>query len=106
MPRVEVTAEHHDFGSPRRIGSRHLGDDIEAVDALHRAYRQRQRNLDGLFSIEHADDAPVVLARDDEAGIRRVPDLIVEAVGPHVLADGTRGHERRSAFPVSYTHLT
>src|SRR4029077_19908021 len=45
-----------------------------------------------------ADDAAVVLARDDEAGIRRVPDVVVEAVGLHVLAERARRDQRGNAF--------
>src|SRR5471032_1087507 len=62
VPRIEMAAEHHDLRPQRRIGSRNLGHDVESINALGEARRERQRHLHGLLAIEHADDAAVVLA--------------------------------------------
>ena len=98
MPRVEVAAEHHHFVFQRRIGPRQLGDDVDAFHAVDELRGDAQRDLDGDFLVDHPHDAPVVLARDHERRIRRVPFLIVEAVDAHVFGNGARLDQRGDAF--------
>ena len=62
VPRVEVAAEHHDFGFQHRIDTRQLSDDVEPFDTVGHPDRQRERELHRLLAVEHPDDATVVLA--------------------------------------------
>ena len=98
MPRVEVTAKHHDLRLELRIGAGNLGDDVEALDGVDLPDREAQRKRDRLLLVEQADDAAVVLPGNDEARIDRMPDVIVEAVSPDVFGDAARRDQRGDAF--------
>ena len=98
VPGIQVTAEHHDFRSERGVRPGNLGDDVEAVDILDESRRETQRELHRLLLVEHAHDPAVVLARDHEAGKRRMPEAIEETADADVGADAARLDERRNAF--------
>src|SRR3954465_11764217 len=84
MPRVEVCSEHHQLGLERRVGTRDLADDVEAVQVLC-IPANLELPLDSHWNLllQHPIDAAIVLGREGEHRnrCRRIRRTIALATG-------------------------
>jgi hypothetical protein len=90
--------EHDDLIAQLRIAAGDLSHHVETLHVVGESGRKAERELDRDLLVEHPHHAPVMLAREDERGERRVPLLIVLTGYADVLADRAGGNDRGDPF--------